>query len=169
MNRTWTRYSNDAGRQRECRLKLTPVVAGGWGRSWVRSRGTTRYPKQRSDTGKGSVDQGTKVDAPAQPRRLALLEGGSAIRPPGFHLLLLRCPQAPSPLAVLLSSDSTVCAVGGRLTSWCSLPLELLLWSGSSADIFKTPSLRVSPVLTVELDSRDGVCVFPKAELVFTS
>lgn len=27
----------------------------------------------------------------------------------------------------------------------------------------------VSPFLTVGLDSRDGFCVFPKAELVFTS
>lgn len=63
---------------------------------------------------------------------MALLEGGSAVHPSGFQ----QCSSA------LIPRD---CAVWGRLTSWCSLPLELLLWSGSSVGIFRTPRLKSEP------------------------
>lgn len=63
------------------------------------ARGTTGRANQRSDTGKGLADQGTKRDAPGQPRRLALLEGGSTFS----HRLsfavakIEQCPQVLLP------------------------------------------------------------------------
>lgn len=81
MNRTWARYPTDPGRHRE---KETADTSSHLWQDMGRARGTTGQANQRSDTGKGLVDQRTKRDAPGQPRSLELLEGGSAFTPSPF-------------------------------------------------------------------------------------
>lgn len=80
MNKTWTRYSSDAGRQREreCGHKLTSVAGVGAGAGVGRegARGTTGQPKQRSDTDKSSGSDREEGQMPqASPGAWPLLEG----------------------------------------------------------------------------------------------
>lgn len=167
MNNTWTRYSSVAGRQRESGHKLTSILGMGAAGRGGRTPGGRH---QRSDTGKDMTltsKQGWMLQA-----SLGALHSWweEVLFNTDFPLLLLKLNSAlfctrDTPSAQQGAGSEPRLHMGGGLTSWCCFPLELPLWMFSSVGISRTPCHERDPfsVFTMELASRNGLCVFSKA------